>query len=539
MENRSDYEVFREHRKLRAQAKPGYKSQKASADSKKLWNNWSQAKKDEEAKRLRGAATTYAELADVPTDAEAEDEIDDDEESDDAGAGDMGYLPDAADEEANDNSTGSSDDDGDVAMGGPRKGMFRAYDDPEGEMRKDRQAARKKYGEGKAPDLDDIEWVYQKHLGSGGNGSAHLWVQVDGKDIIQDRIAVKDCWTDGPFHWGSVKFWDGDPRDMNPEDRLPVEVKAMQACQNKPGSHRIAGIRDHSVDFDRMAYRIIMPFYARGDFITIIDKADDNYHVPEPFIWCAFEALADACLVMERASIRKADQPPDNWREIVHRDIKPDNVFLTARNPRSFPSYPQPVLADFGGCIMTSKDDILNPTAYADSTGTLGYFAPEQHAYEDKTTYEAVFVARQQSWTNIYQIGRVIMSLMNAPAPEILSADELKKGAVQEYLSTDPLYDDPDGWKDHEWFKPETRGRYSKELQNLVKSCVRYKPDERITAVKLKGKILRRTGGVRNGKGKDFAKGLRSKKVAKGGEGDLRGWRRKDTYAVGLVRPEK
>ena len=39
-------------------------------------------------------------------------------------------------------------------------------------------------------------------------------------------------------------------------------------------------------------------------------------------------------------------------------------------------------------------------------------------------------------------------------------------------------------------------------------------------------------------KGKDFAKGLRSKKVKKGEEGDLRGWRRKDKYAIGLVRPE-
>ena len=122
---------------------------------------------------------------------------------------------------------------------------------------------------------------------------------------------------------------------------------------------------------------------------------------------------------------------------------------------------------------MTSKDDILNPTAYADSTGTLGYFAPEQHAYEDKTTYESVFVARQQSWTNIYQIGRVIMSLMNAPAPETLSEAELKKGAVQKYLSTDPDYDDPDGWKDHTWFKPETKEKDAKEVQAVAKSCVR------------------------------------------------------------------
>ncbi|CAK1356802.1 uncharacterized protein RHO25_009019 [Cercospora beticola] len=538
MEQRSDWEVFKEHRRLRARAKPGYISQKTSADSKKIWNNWSQEEKDEAVQRLRDAAEAGIDLKDVPTDAEAEDEIDDEEESDDAGAADLEYLPDAADEEAGDDYEVSSDG-GDIAMGGPRKDMFRAYDDPEGKMRGERQVARKKYGQGKAPVHGDVEWAYQKHLGSGGNGSAHLWVRVDEEDIIQDRIAVKDCWTDGPFHWGSIKFWDGDPRNMAPEDRLPVEVKAMLACQDKPGSHRIAGIRDRSVDFDRMAYRIIMPFYARGDFITIIDKADDNYHVPEPFIWCAFEALTDACLVMERASTRKADQAPDGWKEIVHRDIKPDNVFLSARNPRSFPSYPQPVLADFGGCIMTSKDDIFNPTAYADSTGTAGYFAPEQHAYEDKTTYEAVFIARQQSWTNIYQIGRVIMSLMNAPAPETLSEAEIKKGAVQEYLSTDPDYDDPDGWKDHEWFKPETQGRYSKELQNLAKSCVRYKPDERITALKLKGKILRRTGGVRGGKGKDFAKGLRSEKVKKGGEGDLRGWRRKDKYAVGLVRPEK
>ena len=75
--------------------------------------------------------------------------------------------------------------------------------------------------------------------------------------------------------------------------------------------------------------------------------------IPEGFIWHTYLQLAQAIAFLHDGyDPRNGDcRPPPNHRPIIHRDIKPGNIFL--RNPKSGRYYPNIVLADFG--LATTK----------------------------------------------------------------------------------------------------------------------------------------------------------------------------------------
>jgi hypothetical protein len=43
--------------------------------------------------------------------------------------------------------------------------------------------------------LPDGNWVGNHHLGDGGQGTVHCWVQVDSNEKIIDRLVIKDSWS--------------------------------------------------------------------------------------------------------------------------------------------------------------------------------------------------------------------------------------------------------------------------------------------------------------------------------------------------------
>ncbi|KAL8880935.1 MAG: hypothetical protein Q9198_001755 [Flavoplaca austrocitrina] len=68
--------------------------------------------------------------------------------------------------------------------------------------------------------------------------------------------------------------------------------------------------------------------------------------VPEAFIWHAYRQLAEAFAYIHTGYCSNPNiHPPDHFETIIHRDVKPSNIFLRP-NPNS--TYPDLVLADFG-----------------------------------------------------------------------------------------------------------------------------------------------------------------------------------------------
>ncbi|KAL8807685.1 MAG: hypothetical protein Q9200_004570, partial [Gallowayella weberi] len=99
-----------------------------------------------------------------------------------------------------------------------------------------------------------------------------------------------------------------------------------------------------------------MDFCNGGDLVNLQDYySTRSLRVPEGFIWHAFIQLASA-LAFLHTGVDRADPDkarPKHWQPVIHRDIKPDNIFLkitsaptsTATNPTRYPTL---ILGDFG-----------------------------------------------------------------------------------------------------------------------------------------------------------------------------------------------
>ncbi|KAI4201426.1 MAG: hypothetical protein LQ350_003264 [Teloschistes chrysophthalmus] len=107
-----------------------------------------------------------------------------------------------------------------------------------------------------------------------------------------------------------------------------------------------------------------------GDLDRLVDAyITHESHIPEAFIWHVFLQLADAFAFIhfgyDRLSID--GRPYKGFKPIIHRDVKPANVFL---KPIDYPNgYPNVVLADFGiATTQTSTNNLI---------GTMSYQPPE------------------------------------------------------------------------------------------------------------------------------------------------------------------
>ena len=72
----------------------------------------------------------------------------------------------------------------------------------------------------------------------------------------------------------------------------------------------------------------------------------EQAYIPEPFIWHVLESMTSALVYIHHGILPDGMEVkvPRVWPQIVHRDIKPDNIFLR-RSEHS--GYPEIVLADF------------------------------------------------------------------------------------------------------------------------------------------------------------------------------------------------
>ena len=73
-------------------------------------------------------------------------------------------------------------------------------------------------------------------------------------------------------------------------------------------------------------------YYAGGDLAALVPKCGSD-RVPEMFLWHVFLQLADGLSWLHYGidSTDPDDDPPRGWQRIIHRDLMPDNVFLSKR----------------------------------------------------------------------------------------------------------------------------------------------------------------------------------------------------------------
>lgn len=167
---------------------------------------------------------------------------------------------------------------------------------------------------------------------------------------------------------------------------------------------------------------------------------------------------------MEAGSLSN-ETPTEGWRTIVHRDIKPNNIFLGSSGSEGQGGIPFLKLGDFGLAVPEDWEARQNPRGMNEA-GTWGWKAPEQCRYDD----ENIPVYKLTSATNIWAIGRVMLKLLELTTP---------KPAVIKYNNADggKVFPEP--------LNEELMQDWDQDLARLLQSCLSPQPDDRITADQL------------------------------------------------------
>jgi serine/threonine protein kinase len=132
-----------------------------------------------------------------------------------------------------------------------------------------------------------------------------------------------------------------------------------------------------------------------------------EYRIPTPMLWCIFEALVSAVCLMHPGTLPIHQQGSKVWTPILHRDIKPDNIFLGAAHEKIWPGMPMLKLGDFG---LAVEIDRRKPPG---TSGTQSYTAHERRKPNHPMFLEALRTPATATSSDIWSVGRVMHSLMN------------------------------------------------------------------------------------------------------------------------------
>ncbi|KAL9008881.1 MAG: hypothetical protein Q9173_006040 [Seirophora scorigena] len=192
----------------------------------------------------------------------------------------------------------------------------------------------------------------------------------------------------------------------------------------------------------------------KGDLQDLIDAyTKRRAKIPESFIWHAYMQLADAFAYIHTGYDRltyDGTGPPRNFKPIVHRDVKPPNIFL--KPGRSGAMYPDLVLADFGLATTKSK------SGESGIMGTPAWQPPEIPVHTPQG--------------DVWSLGACI-HVMATGSPPLSSA--------------------PRGWKDGDWLEqPQARMvadlkkfGYSRHLDDAMYAAMRTRANQRLLGKEL------------------------------------------------------
>lgn len=276
------------------------------------------------------------------------------------------------------------------------------------------------------------------------------------------------------------------------------------------------GYRGFSYDKSDHTFKLYTEYARYGNLRGLMDKFASNSKssfprkecIPEPFIWYVARELVLAAKTMatgfrSKGSTTSNKDAEDKWVEIIHMDIKPQNILMTDHDPepedenvRIF-NWPKIQVTDFGVAVELHSQ-WQNPQDLT-GRGTSGYKAPEQYRQVGRNPDEYP-IQQLSAKTNVWGIGAVLYDLMNprttkgkdkgGPIPEENSEvqgsrigyhKDLVNFDVERNLPWRQIADD--GGKHTNRSRPEDvklNNAYSNPLVELVTKCLAFRPEDRM-----------------------------------------------------------
>ncbi|KAI5205706.1 kinase-like protein [Aureobasidium subglaciale] len=325
-------------------------------------------------------------------------------------------------------------------------------------------------------------WISAGKLGEGTFGRAYLWKLINDVDRkVVDSVVLK--YTEvrmdqiithagpGEGHIREILMQRSLTDLENPKHIFTVPLLAAEHCS-------------WSID----AWRLYTPYYAFGDLYGLIKrqgKDDSNSmetghrQMPEPFIWYLLHRLACAAVVMDRKLRTRQADGTETDHQMVHVDLKPDNIFLgapgTLGKHTAFPAYPPAYIGDFGNAIVTYQGDVHNDLAWGNCS--KGWSPPELTPYDDGPQ---VWQAPPTSRTNVWQIGYIIMSALQGSAQHAEDPDWTQEGEAWA-----PRYIPLPKRAPAREAENKLRREYSSDLLGVLNACVNFRVQDRPTPMQL------------------------------------------------------
>ena len=182
-----------------------------------------------------------------------------------------------------------------------------------------------------------------RKLGTGGQGTCWLLEQeVTKKLVVLKRIHVASNWSGGP-----------------PEQDILSKI----LIKNRRIVNLIAFRETNGIP------ELFFNYYSGGD----LEKLCHNYKaaqqlLPESFVWHAARQLAEALAFLHYGLGASPVHPKAvvrNWPRVIHRDVKPANIFLEP-HPTAGPPCPYPsiVLGDFGASTTSPSNALIGTPCF-------------------------------------------------------------------------------------------------------------------------------------------------------------------------------
>jgi serine/threonine protein kinase len=161
--------------------------------------------------------------------------------------------------------------------------------------------------------------------------------------------------------------------------------------------------------------RNLLANHARYDGASRTFKLDENgqpipgIRIPRRALWSFFEDLAEAACTMKYGynPLNGDPAPEGKWHTILHRDLKPDNIFLSIPRTPDGDGIPGLKIGDWGIAVPEDYDTLENPTRML-GAGTVGWKAPEQHILS--LGFDPSY--KLSSATNVWSMGRIMLVLV-------------------------------------------------------------------------------------------------------------------------------
>ena len=185
--------------------------------------------------------------------------------------------------------------------------------------------------------------------------------------------------------WDNRGVWYG-----SPDDRIPKEAGIHNSI---PSNKHIVRLQGCGVYPELRMIRIYQEYCAHGDLYNVLAnhftmqetaaRAEDgsqlDFPIPAVALWYFFQGLAAAACMLRYGKLPDEESRDALESAIVHRDIRPGNVFLAepSNNGTSWPGIPVVKLGDFGLAEMNPTGTVISHIS-PPRRGPMGAMAPEE-----------------------------------------------------------------------------------------------------------------------------------------------------------------